>query len=73
MEACGRPPDLWYWTVIIAAGKVSGNPTRRHLADDDWRNIEAAFRQIGTLAVGSEHDEAVRQMFTRLMNRAIGE
>lgn len=58
------------WRHLSAEEKLILPAARRHLTEEDWCDIEAAFRQNGTLAVGSERDEALRQMFTRLMNMA---
>lgn len=41
---------------------------RKHLADEDWRAIEQAFRENGDSRVGGEHDESLRKLFSRLMN-----
>ncbi|WP_407280631.1 universal stress protein [Aromatoleum evansii] len=41
---------------------------RRHLADEDWRMIERAFRDNGDFRVGGEYDESLRKLFARLMN-----
>ena len=58
------------WRHLSAEEKLILPAARRHLTEEDWCDIEAAFRQNETLAVGSERDEAFRQMFTRLMNMA---
>lgn len=58
------------WRHLSAEEKLILPAARRHLTEEDWCDIEAAFRQNGTLAVGGERDEAFRQMFTRLMNMA---
>lgn len=56
------------WQHLNAEEKLILPAARRHLTEDDWRDIEAAFRQNGDCRVGSERDAAFRQLFARLMN-----
>ncbi len=58
------------WRHLSAEEKLILPEARRALSDEDWRDIEAAFRHNDGLRVGSERDEAFRQMFARLMNMA---
>ena len=58
------------WRHLSAEEKLILPAARRHLLDDDWREIETAFRQNAEFRVGSERDEAFKLLFVRLMNMA---
>lgn len=58
------------WRHLSAEEKLILPAARRHLLDDDWRDIETAFRQNAEFRVGSERDEAFKLLFVRLMNMA---
>lgn len=39
-----------------------------HLSDEDWREVEQAFRENGDSRVGGEYDEGFKKRFAKLMN-----
>nr|MBL8455294.1 universal stress protein [Zoogloeaceae bacterium] len=58
------------WHHLTAEEKLILPAARRHLSEEDWREIDAAFRQNGDIRVGGERDEAFKALFVRLMNLA---
>ena len=43
---------------------------RKHLTDDDWSDIAAAFVQNGDPRFTVDNDEEYRQLFARILNLA---
>ena len=59
------------WQHLSAEEKYILPAAKTHLHDDDWREIDAAFREnSAVLRVGSEQDAAFKALFVRLMNLA---
>lgn len=58
------------WQHIGSEEKLILPAARRHLTEEDWCAIAAAFRDNAAVHVGGEADQAFKRMFVRLMNLA---
>lgn len=58
------------WQHLTAEEKYILPAAKTHLHDDDWREIDVAFRENSAVRVGSEQDAAFKVLFVRLMNLA---
>ncbi len=60
------------WSHLNAEEKMVLPLALEHLLDEDWVEIEQAFRQNAAVGRGTEEDEAFRRLFSRLMNMRAG-
>lgn len=66
-EAIDRFVDA-QWNHLNAEEKLILPAALRHLRDEDWAEIERAFRVNAEVGRGTDQDEAFRRLFSRLMN-----
>lgn len=70
-EAIDRFVDA-QWNHLNTEEKMVIPLALEQLRDEDWSEIESAFRENAGVGRGSDEDEAFRNLFSRLMNMRVG-